>query len=150
MPKWGPRPKILVCGDRYWPEDDVDVLEGFIYALPPETIVITGACPTGVDKLVAKLCEFYNLDHRAYPANWSLHGRAAGPIRNERMLLEEQPDFVIYFHRNIDRSRGTRDCINQARRLGYIVFDGLALPSGETDHPNSAPADASQRGCSGL
>jgi len=55
--------------------------------------------------------------HLLYPADWNRHGRAAGPIRNEKMA--EVSDALIAF---LDgKSRGTRSMIEIARRKGLQV-----------------------------
>lgn len=51
-----------------------------------------------------------------HPANWSLWGKAAGPIRNHEMLLEN-PDVVVAF----PGGRGTEDMVNRAYRAGILV-----------------------------
>ena len=32
-----------------------------------------------------------------FPADWNMHGRAAGPIRNQQMLDEGKPELVVSF-----------------------------------------------------
>lgn len=66
---------------------------------------------------------------RRYDADWS-QGRRAGPIRNHRMLTEAHrascahgfPVTVLAFHDDLwGESRGTRDCVMQAKTLGIAV-----------------------------
>jgi hypothetical protein len=45
-----------------------------------------------------------------FPANWKVYGRAAGPIRNMKMLLEGKPDLVVAFPGGI----GTADMVKKA------------------------------------
>lgn len=45
-----------------------------------------------------------------FPANWRFEGKAAGPIRNSRMLSIMEPDFVIAF----PGGRGTEDMASKA------------------------------------
>ena len=52
-----------------------------------------------------------------YPADWRTHGRAAGPLRNARMIAEGKPDLVIAFKGN----RGTQDCCRKAEAAGIPV-----------------------------
>jgi hypothetical protein len=52
-----------------------------------------------------------------YVAQWKKHGRAAGPIRNQRMLDEGKPDLVVAF----PGGRGTADMIRRAERAGVPV-----------------------------
>ena len=80
-------------------------------------IVIHGYCPTGADHWAALWCRREGIDERRYPAQWSLHGRSAGPRRNQRMLDEEQPNLVLAF----PGSRGTADLIRRARSAGVLV-----------------------------
>lgn len=54
-----------------------------------------------------------------YPADWDQHGRAAGPIRNQRMIDEGKPDLVIAF----PGGRGTADMVRRARKAGVKVIE---------------------------
>jgi hypothetical protein len=56
-----------------------------------------------------------------YFANWKLFGLSAGPIRNQQMLDEGKPDFVIAFHDNLYASRGTQDMVTRAMKAGVPV-----------------------------
>lgn len=51
-------------------------------------------------------------------ADWRRYGKRAGPRRN-RTMLDRCPDLVIAFQRN--GSRGTQDCVDEARRRGIAV-----------------------------
>lgn len=57
-----------------------------------------------------------------FPADWKKYGRAAGPIRNTEMLVKGKPDLVIAFHYNLDRSKGTKDMIQQSLNHGVDVI----------------------------
>ena len=48
--------------------------------------------------------------------------RAAGPIRNQRMLVEGKPDLVIAFHDDLESSRGTKDMIKRSLKAGIRVW----------------------------
>jgi UDP-N-acetylmuramoylalanine-D-glutamate ligase len=54
-----------------------------------------------------------------YEADWDTHGKAAGPIRNKRMLDEGKPDLVVAF----PGGRGTANMISQARKAGVEVIE---------------------------
>jgi hypothetical protein len=53
------------------------------------------------------------------PADWNTLGRAAGPIRNGRMLRDGLPDAVIAFAGGI----GTANLVAQARAAGVTVYE---------------------------
>ena len=49
--------------------------------------------------------------------DWKRYGKAAGPIRNDRMLKEGVPQLVIAFK----GGDGTKDMIEKARAAGLTV-----------------------------
>jgi len=58
-----------------------------------------------------------DVKHAEFVANWSQHPRAAGPIRNQRMIDEGKPDLVLAF----PGGRGTEDMCRRARKAGIEV-----------------------------
>jgi hypothetical protein len=42
-------------------------------------------------------------------------------------MLDTKPDLVIAFHEDIESSKGTKDCIKEARRRG-IAVDVVSKP----------------------
>lgn len=116
--------RILVCGTRdFDPRFDreaASAIQSVLNAHPRQAVVIHGAC-RGVDR--------YASDHQfrrggtaeAFPADWTKHGRAAGPIRNQRMLDEGKPDLVLAFHHDPNLGRGTADMVRRARAAGVPV-----------------------------
>lgn len=63
------------------------------------------------------------ITHAPFVANWRAHGKAAGPIRNQRMLDEGRPDLVLAF----PGGRGTADMVRQARAAGVEVIEAADL-----------------------
>jgi hypothetical protein len=53
-----------------------------------------------------------------YPADWYTHGKAAGPIRNQKMLDDAFPDVVLAF----PGGRGTADMVRRAEKVGVTVI----------------------------
>lgn len=87
--------------------------------LPEDTLIIHGAC-SGADKIADTVAMTLRMPRKAYPARWDLHGKAAGPIRNQTMLDTEAPiDLVIAFDLG---GRGTADMIRRAERSGVKVL----------------------------
>ena len=108
---------VLVCGDREW--NDRETIAERLKVLPPNTVILEGGC-RGVDLLAKEIAINLGLAVREFPANWALHGKAAGPRRN-RAMLDEHPNLVLAFHSNLAKSKGTKDTINEAKRRGIPV-----------------------------
>lgn len=110
--------KILICGSRWWgdPRPIERELKRFN---PAEDVIIHGDC-RGADRMGAMMARklgWPNERIMAFPANWDLYGKAAGPIRN-RQMLDENPDIVLAFHQDISKSKGTKDMVTIAQRKG--------------------------------
>ena len=61
-----------------------------------------------------------------YPADWDRHGRQAGVIRNRQMITEGNPNLVVAFHADIERSKGTKDMVTAStyNRIPTILITG--------------------------
>ena len=71
----------------------------------------------GGDAGAAMFCRRNGFPEKCYPAQWELHGKRAGPIRNLRMITESKIGVVLAFPGN----RGTAHMISIARRAGIEV-----------------------------
>ncbi len=110
--------RVLVCGDREW-TGYVAITKRLCLLDQSDTTIIHGAC-RGADKIAGIVAERLNMDAEAYPAQWTKHGRAAGPIRNQQML-DTGIDLVLAFHPDLDKSKGTADMIRRATEAGIEV-----------------------------
>jgi len=110
--------KVLICGSRNW--TNKKIIEDFIKSLPKGTWIIEGGC-RGADKIAKEvaICNGYGLSE--YPALWHRYGKAAGPIRNQKMLNDSKPDVVVAFHDNLEKGKGTKDMVNRAKKAGIPV-----------------------------
>jgi len=113
--------KVLVCGGRYY--DDATTLFRVmdrIHAETPITMVIHGDAP-GADTLAGAwtIDQPAHINLRIFPADWSLYGRRAGPIRNKQMLAEGKPDLVVAF----PGGAGTTSMVRLARNAGVRVME---------------------------
>lgn len=52
-----------------------------------------------------------------FPANWTGHGKAAGPIRNKEMMELGNPDLAIAFPGGV----GTANMLDTLHKAGYIT-----------------------------
>ena len=80
--------RVLACGSRAW-EGGALVLET-LRGLEGVEVVIEGEAP-GADTLAREAALQLGFPVMAFPADWEKHGRAAGPLRNQRMIDEGTP-----------------------------------------------------------
>lgn len=106
--------KILVCGGRNY--TDAERLAVELDKLGPTTIIQGGA--PGADWLAQRYAREHNIPCITEKANWNRHGKAAGPIRNEAMLLH-RPDLVLA----ATGATGTADMVRRARKAGIPVVE---------------------------
>jgi hypothetical protein len=112
--------KVLICGSRHW--SDWHLIKSVLETLEPESTVIIHGAAKGADTLAAILAVemgFYQV--KAYPTQWSKYGRAAGPIRNQQMLDEEDPEIVHAFSDDLYSSKGAKDMVRRAKKHGCSV-----------------------------
>jgi hypothetical protein len=111
--------RIIVTGGRAFTDAALvgKVLDAFFM---PEIAV--GDYPGGVDELVAEWAKRMSIVptvHRAYsgPDSWEVHGKAAGGMRNQRMV-DAGADLCIAF----PGGKGTDNCAKKARKAGIPVL----------------------------
>lgn len=109
--------RVLVCGSRYW--NNWLMLKERLDRLPETAYIIEGGAK-GADLMAREYAIGRGLAYREIRADWAIHGKAAGPIRN-RLMLDLNPELVIAFHENISESKGTLDTVTEAKRRGIPV-----------------------------
>lgn len=108
--------RIIVCGGRtYDNRKHVFKTLDAIHADCPITAVIHGNAK-GADNL-ADDWAMGKCETLTFPPLWEVHGKSAGPKRNQQMLDEGRPDMVVAF----PGSRGTADMVRRAKAAGIIV-----------------------------
>lgn len=110
--------RVLVCGGREFSDAELaqSVLDQ-IHTKTPITLLVEGGAG-GADRLGFQWAKANGIRTVRFDADWLAHGKAAGPIRNRRMLVEGQPDLVVAF----PGGRGTADMTAQARKFGVEVL----------------------------
>jgi len=109
--------RVLVCGGRGFGNDTL--LFGTLnshHKRRPITALIHGGA-SGADRMAALWAVDKGIPHTRFLPDWKRHGKAAGPIRNARMIAEGKPDLVIAF----PGGRGTANMIAQAKQAGIEV-----------------------------
>ncbi|MEW2415330.1 SLOG family protein [Streptomyces sp. NPDC046866] len=115
--------RILVTGSRTWDDTDTicDALDTAVSEVPPHTRdlwLVVGDCPTGADRIAYQWATTAMVPIDAHIADWTTHGKAAGPIRNAAMV-RSGADVVLAFIK--DGSRGASHTVALARRAGIPV-----------------------------
>jgi hypothetical protein len=108
--------RVLVTGGRDFSDrtllfealDRLHTAHGF-------TVLIHGDA-NGADRLSGEWAASKGIKVEVHPADWKKHGRAAGPIRNQKML-EEKPELVVAF----PGGKGTADMVRKAKQAGLEV-----------------------------
>jgi hypothetical protein len=113
--------KVLVCGARDYSDKDkvYHILDAVLARVGPWMMLVAGGA-RGADELARRWAVDRGVDHQILYAKWPVHGKAAGPIRNRRML-SKKPKEVHAFHQNIKESKGTADMVKIARSSGVKV-----------------------------
>jgi len=110
--------KVLVCGGRDF--TNFDLLERSLNTVNEAygPLIIIHGNARGADTLAGQYAVKYGLPLQVYPANWDLHKKAAGFIRNQQMLDEGKPDVIVAF----PGGRGTEDMIKRGLKVGVKVI----------------------------
>jgi len=116
--------RVLVCGGRDYGcgnQDQLDHIHNTLTELNaargPFSCIIHGAA-TGADEEGMGWAQMMGILHAPFQADWHTHGRAAGPMRNQRMIDEGRVDLVIAY----PGGRGTDDMIRRAEKAGIEVI----------------------------
>lgn len=105
--------RVLICGGRNY--TDFERIRTALFDLGGSKaieVVIHGSV-RGADQLGGLAASELGIPVRVVPADWNLHGKAAGPIRNQKMLDEHHPNLVLAFPD--PTSRGTWDMVRRAK-----------------------------------
>lgn len=89
---------------------------GSIHSAWPITRVIHGGA-AGADHFADGWAAVQKVPTTIFEARWDKDGRAAGPIRNQRMLDEGKPDLVLA----APGGNGTADMVRRAKAAGVRV-----------------------------
>lgn len=116
--------RVIVCGGRdFWktPDDPVRLYAALdaVHAETPITHLWHGNA-RGADTLAGIWASQRKVKVTAVPAQWSKHGKRAGPIRNQNML-GQGIDMVIAF----PGGRGTADMVRRAEKANVLVHKVL-------------------------
>lgn len=107
--------RVLVCGSRHF--NDYETLQRVCSEYEISLLIHGNA--RGADTLAGTFASRHGIPVAVFPAQWTEFGKRVGPIRNNQMLVEGRPEFVIAFRG--PNSRGTQNMIDQATKAGVPV-----------------------------
>jgi hypothetical protein len=115
--------RVLVCGGRDYSGyvrlgRVLDAVHEGARAAGKVLVIIHGNA-RGADLLADQYARERSLKVLSFPADWTNHGRSAGPIRNKLMLTSGQPHVIIAFK----GGNGTADMIRQGKAAGVPVYE---------------------------
>ena len=120
--------RILVCGGRDFSDTGrVYAVLDRLYCEHEFGVLIEGDAP-GADRIAGYWARKNGVDNLKFHADWEKHGRAAGPIRNLKMLAEGKPDLVVAFH----VGPGTKNMVHLSEQADIPVMIIPAISDGDT------------------
>lgn len=108
--------KVIIAGGREF--NDYEAVKQAIADSNFEITEVISGGATGADALGERYATEFNIKLTIFPADWNMHGRAAGPIRNREMA--EYGEALIAFWDG--QSRGTKNMIAEAKKNDLEVY----------------------------
>lgn len=109
--------RVLITGSRTWTRISV-IRRELEKVFHPNTILVSGACPSGADALCEGVWSGWGGAVELHPADWGKHGRVAGYRRNV-VMAHLGADICVAFVRG--NSPGATSMINLAMRANIPV-----------------------------
>jgi aspartokinase-like uncharacterized kinase len=112
--------KVIVCGGRTYSDRSAvfGALDALRQRVPYGTLIIIQGGSTGADALAREWATARIQSCANAPADWRRYGRAAGPLRNQEMIDNYNPQLVMAF----PGGSGTADMVRRARDAGIEVI----------------------------
>ncbi len=111
--------RILITGSRNW--DDILSIRNAILNESMKTrdnVVVVHGGARGADYLAGRVADELKLDVEVYKADWNTYGKAAGFVRNDKMV-KLGADVCLAFIKN--NSAGATMCADLAEKAGIPV-----------------------------
>jgi hypothetical protein len=116
--------RIIFSGSRNWMNEPIvlDMLKMIISKFEKDQVTIVVGGAKGLDQIAENLAKSLHLKVDVFYADWDLHGKAAGPIRNQKML-DSGADLLVAFPSK--DSKGTRHMIDISQKAGIktIIYE---------------------------
>lgn len=115
--------RVLITGSRDWDDRSIlaqVLLNAEMTAIPEhgrlaKMLLVSGACPTGADRIAEEYAEEWGWKIERHPADWDQYGKRAGFLRNSEMV-HLGADVCLAFIKN--ESRGASMTARLAEEAG--------------------------------
>lgn len=87
--------------------------------IPKQPNVLIHGGARGVDQMAGMFGIGCGMEVVEFKADWNRYGKRAGPIRNQQMLDDGQPDLVVAF----PGGGGTADMVRRSKARGVPVIE---------------------------
>jgi len=116
--------RVVICGGRHYifSQDDIRRLEDVLMYIVLQGLsmeVVTGGAK-GADACAVAWARSSSLKVTTFAADWSKHGRAAGPIRNRQMAKYVSSGGICVA---FPGGRGTANMVKEAEAVGMEIVD---------------------------
>jgi hypothetical protein len=106
--------RVLITGSRTW-EDRAAIRDALARVWAPGVVLVSGAASRGADALCEQCWQHWGGQVERHPADWSRHGKKAGPLRNQEMVAAGA-DLCLAFIQ--DHSPGSSQTAALAEQMG--------------------------------
>lgn len=107
--------KTIIAGSRSY--HNREFLDDAIAKARLDITEVVCGCAPGVDSMGRDWANEQGVPVVEFPADWKLHGKAAGPIRNEQMAKYADTLILVWD----GKSPGSRSMLGLAKRYGLEV-----------------------------
>jgi len=115
--------KVMVTGSRRWKAREPIQNALFRHFTPGGVNILIVGDASGADCIAADIARLeIPFEVKVHRAAWGKHGKAAGPMRNQRMV-DQKPDVCLAFPTVSEDTpgSGTWDAVRRARKAGIPV-----------------------------
>lgn len=120
--------RLIIAGSRHYAPERADelVAEAMTHVLVKiqKPIRVLCGCADGIDDAGQRWAHANSIPVEYHPADWTHHGRAAGPLRNRQMARAADALVLIWD----GQSRGSASMLREARAAKLRVFNVKVTP----------------------